>query len=65
MDYAAAIRERLPAAWRGDDFAQLVATLESYLPAEELEGLVDAYELSAKAHEGQLTRRAILVPDIS
>jgi len=53
MDYAAAILERLPAAWRGDDFGQLVATLEGYLPAEELEGLADAYELSAKAHEGQ------------
>ena len=54
MDYAAAIRERLPVTWRGDDFGQLVASLESYLPEEELEGIVDAYELSAKAHYGQL-----------
>ena len=53
MDYAAAIRERLPATWRGDDFGQLVAVLESYLPEEDLEGIFNAYELSAKAHEGQ------------
>ena len=53
MDYAAAIRERLPAAWRGDEFGQLVSTLEGYLPEEELDGIVDAYELSAKAHDGQ------------
>jgi hypothetical protein len=30
MDYAAAIRERrLPVAWRGDNFARLLATLET------------------------------------
>lgn len=53
MDYAAAIRERLPAAWRGDEFGQLLSTLEGYLPEEELEGIVAAYEVSAKAHYGQ------------
>ena len=53
MDYAAAIRERLPAAWRGDEFGQLIGTLESYLPDEELGGIVDAYEFSAEAHAGQ------------
>jgi GTP pyrophosphokinase len=53
MDYAAAIRERLPAAWRGDEFGQLLGTLEGYLPEEELEGIVAAYEVSAKAHYGQ------------
>ena len=53
MDYAAAIRERLPAAWRGDEFGQLLATLEGYLPEEELGGIVAAYEVSAKAHYGQ------------
>ena len=53
MDYAAAIRERLPAAWRGDEFGQLIGTLESYLPAEELGGIVDAYQFSAEAHAGQ------------
>ena len=53
MDYAAAIRERLPAAWRGDEFGQLLGILEGYLPKEELEGIVAAYEVSAKAHYGQ------------
>ena len=53
MDYASAIRERLPAAWRGDEFGQLLGTLEGYLPEEELEGIVAAYEVSAKAHYGQ------------
>ena len=54
MDYAAAIRERrLPAAWRGDSFARLLATLETYLPPDELTGIVEAYEYSAKLHEGQ------------
>lgn len=53
MDYAAAIRERLPAVWRGSDFAQLVADLEGYLSKEEIDGVIQAYEVSAKAHEGQ------------
>ena len=53
MNNAAALRERLSAVWRGDEFSRLVATLESYLPEEDLEGIVDAYELSARAHEGQ------------
>jgi GTP pyrophosphokinase len=57
MDYAAAIRERrLPAAWRGDNFARLLSTLETYLPPEELSGVVEAYEFSAKLHEGQQRR---------
>ncbi|HSG65027.1 MAG TPA: bifunctional (p)ppGpp synthetase/guanosine-3',5'-bis(diphosphate) 3'-pyrophosphohydrolase [Gammaproteobacteria bacterium] len=53
MDYAAAIRERLPAAWRGSDFPQLIADLERYLSKEEIDGVIAAYEFSAKAHEGQ------------
>ena len=53
MDYAAAIRERLPAAWRGDDLGHLVSELESYLPEDQIEGVISAYETSAKAHEGQ------------
>lgn len=53
MNNAAALRERLSAVWRGDEFSRLVATLETYLPEEDLEGIVDAYELSARAHEGQ------------
>ncbi|MBD08678.1 MAG: bifunctional GTP diphosphokinase/guanosine-3',5'-bis(diphosphate) 3'-diphosphatase [Gammaproteobacteria bacterium] len=53
MNNAAALRERLSAVWRGDEFRRLVSTVETYLPEEDLEGIVDAYELSAKAHEGQ------------
>src|SRR3970282_1507885 len=57
MDYAAAIRERrLPVAWRGDNFARLLATLETYLPPEDLSGVVAAYEYSAKLHDGQQRR---------
>ena len=53
MNNAAALRERLSAVWRGDEFRRLVSTVETYLPEEDLEGIVYAYELSAKAHEGQ------------
>jgi GTP pyrophosphokinase len=53
MDYAAAIRERLPTAWRGSDIALLVADLERYLSKEEVDSVVAAYEFSAKAHQGQ------------
>jgi guanosine-3',5'-bis(diphosphate) 3'-pyrophosphohydrolase len=53
MDYAAAIRERLPSSWRGSDIAQLLADLEKYLSKEEVDSVVAAYEFSAKAHEGQ------------
>ncbi len=53
MDYAAAIRDRLPAAWRGSDFSSLLSDLESYLSAEDVEGVIAAYEFSARAHEGQ------------
>jgi GTP pyrophosphokinase len=53
MDYAAAIRDRLPAAWRGSDFSSLLSDLETYLSPEDIEGVVAAYEFSAKAHEGQ------------
>ncbi|MDH3418911.1 MAG: bifunctional (p)ppGpp synthetase/guanosine-3',5'-bis(diphosphate) 3'-pyrophosphohydrolase [Gammaproteobacteria bacterium] len=53
MDYAAAIRDRLPAAWRGSDFSSLLSDLETYLSPADIEGVVAAYEFSAKAHEGQ------------
>ncbi|WP_428100394.1 RelA/SpoT family protein [Candidatus Rariloculus sp.] len=57
MDYGAAIRERsLPAAWRSDNFGALLTNLESYLPEQDLPGIVAAYEYSAKVHEGQLRR---------
>lgn len=54
MDYGAAIRERrFSAAWRGDVFARLLETLEAYLTTDEIAGVVEAYEYSAKLHEGQ------------
>ena len=53
MNNAAAIRDRLYTVWRGVEFQQLLATLETYLSEEDLKGIVDAYELSARAHEGQ------------
>ena len=53
MNNAAAIRDRFSTVFRGGEFKQLVATLETYLSEEDLKGIVDAYELSARAHEGQ------------
>ena len=53
MDYGAAVRERLPAAWRSDEVGKLVSDLENYLPEEDLAGIVDAYRFGAEAHEGQ------------
>ena len=56
MDYGAAIREYTSSVWRTDDFGRLMAQLEGYLPSSDLPSIQQAYELSAKAHEGQ--RRA-------
>ncbi len=53
MDYSAAIRERLPSVWREDHLAELMRTLEGYLPESELPGILDAYEAAAAAHKGQ------------
>jgi len=53
MDYGAAIRDRLPAAWRGDEFEPLLTDLATYLPEEDIAGILAAHEFSAKAHEGQ------------
>ncbi|MGB5353035.1 MAG: bifunctional (p)ppGpp synthetase/guanosine-3',5'-bis(diphosphate) 3'-pyrophosphohydrolase [Woeseia sp.] len=58
MDYAASILSRLPgAAARGDHgLRQLLAELRAYLPAEQLQQVVDAYRFGARAHEGQKRR---------
>lgn len=53
MDYGAAIRDRLPAAWRGDEFEPLLTKLATYLPEEDVAGILAAHEFSARAHEGQ------------
>ncbi|HEX6995796.1 MAG TPA: bifunctional (p)ppGpp synthetase/guanosine-3',5'-bis(diphosphate) 3'-pyrophosphohydrolase [Gammaproteobacteria bacterium] len=54
-----AIRERrLPVVRRADDhgFGELLTRLAAYLPEEDLEGVVEAHDFAAKAHEGQNRR---------
>ena len=54
MDYAATLLSRLPGASRRDrGLRRLVEKLESYLPPEQVDLIVRAYEFGAKAHEGQ------------
>jgi len=54
MDYAATILSKLPGAARRDHgLRQLIDTLETYLPAEQIENVKRAYEFGADAHEGQ------------
>jgi RelA/SpoT family (p)ppGpp synthetase len=55
MDYAATILARLPGAStrRNSGVKRLLETLESYLPPEQIEPVVRAYEFGAVAHEGQ------------
>ena len=54
-----AIRERrLPVVRRADDhgFGQLLQRLAAYLPAEDLQVIVEAHDFATKAHEGQNRR---------
>jgi guanosine-3',5'-bis(diphosphate) 3'-pyrophosphohydrolase len=53
MDYAAAIREHLPAVWRGSEFDKLLAELGEYLSEDSVKEVAAAYQFSAAAHEGQ------------
>jgi RelA/SpoT family (p)ppGpp synthetase len=53
MDYAAAILGRLPKGRRSTGLPKLVARLETYLPKQEVDGIVEAFEFAAHAHEGQ------------
>ncbi|MDH3545535.1 MAG: bifunctional (p)ppGpp synthetase/guanosine-3',5'-bis(diphosphate) 3'-pyrophosphohydrolase [Gammaproteobacteria bacterium] len=54
MDYAATLLAKLPGASRRDHgLRRLVETLETYLPAEQIETIMAAYEFSAAAHQGQ------------
>lgn len=59
MDYAQALLSKLPgiSARRRKGLQQLVETLEDYMPAEQIELVMQAYEFGAKAHDGQ-TRRS-------
>ncbi len=54
MDYAATLLSKLPAALRRDrGFERLVATLENYLPSDQVGLIMRAYDFGAAAHEGQ------------
>jgi GTP pyrophosphokinase len=58
MDYAASILSRLPGASRRDHgVRQLVETLESYLPDDQVAQVLEAYEFGEAAHKGQ-TRKS-------
>jgi len=52
MDYAASILNHLPLARRGTGFKTLLSKLK-YLPPDQLDIIVDAYEFGSQAHEGQ------------
>lgn len=54
MDYAATILAKLPGAPKRDHgLRQLIETLETYLPEEQVETIMHAYEFGAAAHDGQ------------
>ncbi len=54
MDYAATLLARLPGAPKRDHgLRRLIETLESYLPPEQIETIISAYEFGAAAHRGQ------------
>jgi RelA/SpoT family (p)ppGpp synthetase len=58
MDYAATLLAKLPGASRRDHgLRQLIETLETYLPEEQVESVMRAYEFGAAAHDGQ-TRKS-------
>ena len=58
MDYAATILSKLPGASRRDNgVRQLVETLETYLPGEQVKKVLEAYEFGAAFHKGQ-TRKS-------
>jgi RelA/SpoT family (p)ppGpp synthetase len=54
MDYAATILSKLPGASKRDHgLRQLVTQLETYLPDEQVQAVMRAYEFGADAHDGQ------------
>ena len=55
MDYAAAILAKLPGASsrRGRGLTNLFDKLETYMPADQIERVMHAYEFGAAAHLGQ------------
>ena len=58
MDYAATLLSKLPGApWRDHGLRHLIETLETYLPEDQVESVMRAYEFGAAAHDGQ-TRKS-------
>ena len=54
MDYAATLLAKLPGASKRDHgLRRLIETLEAYLPEEQVESVMHAYEFGAAAHDGQ------------
>jgi GTP pyrophosphokinase len=54
MDYATSLLAKLPGATKRDHgMRQLVATLQDYLPEDQVESILKAYEFGARANEGQ------------
>jgi len=54
MDYAATLLAKLPGASKRDHgLRRLIGTLETYLPREQIDIIVRAYDFGAAAHDGQ------------
>ena len=53
MDYASSILGFLPGGRRATGINQLISTVETYLPPEQVERVQTAYEFGAAAHRGQ------------
>jgi (p)ppGpp synthase/HD superfamily hydrolase len=55
MDYAATILAKLPGTSmrRDHGFRRLIDTLETYMPAEQITQVIQAYQFGASVHEGQ------------
>jgi RelA/SpoT family (p)ppGpp synthetase len=53
LDYASSLLSFLPGGRRAPGISQLVAKLESYLPASQVERVQEAYEFANESHRGQ------------
>jgi GTP pyrophosphokinase len=53
MDYASSLLGLLPGGRRTPGLKELLASVESYLPAEQVERIREAAEFGASAHQGQ------------
>ena len=56
MDVTSSLRSLLPYGRRSIGISQLIAKLETYLPAQEIERVEEAYEFAHEAHKGQRRR---------